>query len=95
LCREGSLGMKALRNYLRDAGRLIHAGCQEQASKRLLLVWSGAMEVKVEEKGLALVQIENISPGSKMTGCGALGFFGISVLNSFLNFTISGSLALS
>jgi hypothetical protein len=44
--------MKALRNYLRDAGRLLDAGCQEQASNRLMLMWSGVMGVKVEEKGL-------------------------------------------
>ena len=42
-----------MRNCIRDEGRSLGAGLQEQASNHLKLLWSKAMVVSVEGKGMA------------------------------------------
>jgi len=42
------------RSCIRDEGRPLGAGLQEQASNHLKLHWSRAIVVSVEEKGMAM-----------------------------------------
>ena len=46
-----------MRNYIIDEGRPLGAGLQKLASNRLQLLWSKAMVVSVEGKGLAQDQV--------------------------------------
>ena len=49
-CRRGLVGEGAPRRCMKDEGRPLGAGLQEQASNRLKLHWLRAIVVSVKEK---------------------------------------------